>query len=303
MPGHSCPGAFFFTIIFIGYFLRRKGFFKADDFDVLSKIVVRITLPAAIISNFSGMELEFSMIFITVLGFGGGVIYMMLGLVSGLHSDKNIRTFQVLNLSGYNIGNFALPFTQSFLGPVGVIVTSLFDTGNAFICMGTAYAVASSVKGGKTRHLAVRIIKTLFSSFPFDTYLVMICLSILHVTLPQGVLALTEIISQSNAFLAMLMIGVGFRLSGNREQLPVICRILFLRYVTATLLSAAFYFLLPFSIEIRQTLAILALSPIASIVPAFTAELKEDVGLSSAINYMSIIISIVCMVVVMSLVV
>ncbi len=69
MPGHSCPGAFFFTIIFIGYFLRRKGFFKADDFDVLSKIVVRITLPAAIISNFSGMELEFSMIFITVLGF------------------------------------------------------------------------------------------------------------------------------------------------------------------------------------------------------------------------------------------
>ena len=70
-----------------------------------------------------------------------------------------------------------------------------------------------------------------------------------------------------------------------------------------TLLSAAFYFLLPFSIEIRQTLAILAFSPIASIVPAFTAELKEDVGLSSAINSMSIIISIVCMVVVMSLVV
>ena len=98
------------------------------------------------------------------------------------------------------------------------------------------------------------------------------------------------------------MIGVGFHLSGDKTQLPVILRILVLRYLTASLLSAAFYFLLPFNLEIRQALAILAFSPIASIVPAFTAELKEDVGLSSAINSMSIILSIICMVTVMSLV-
>ena len=157
----------FIAIIFIGYFLRRKGFFEASDFDVLSKIVVRITLPAAIIYNFSGMELDLSMLFVAVLGFSGGLLYMILGFLSSLRSEKNIRAFQILNLSGYNIGNFALPFTQSFLGPAGIITTSLFDTGNAFICMGSSYAIASSVKGGKTRHLALRIFKTLFSSIPF----------------------------------------------------------------------------------------------------------------------------------------
>ncbi len=292
----------FIAIIFIGYFLRRKGFFEASDFDVLSKIVVRITLPAAIIYNFSGMELDLSMLFVAVLGFSGGLLYMILGFLSGLRSEKNIRAFQILNLSGYNIGNFALPFTQSFLGPAGIITTSLFDTGNAFICMGSSYAIASSVKGGKTRHLALRIFKTLFSSIPFDTYLVMIALCLLHLTLPQPVLTLAGIISNSNSFLAMLMIGVGFHLSGDRTQLPVIVRVLVLRYLTAALLSAAFYFLFPFRLEIRQALAILAFSPIASIVPAFTAELKEDVGLSSAINSMSIILSILCMVTVMSLV-
>ena len=292
----------FIAIIFIGYFLRRKGFFKASDFDVLSKIVVRITLPAAIVYNFSGMELDFSMLFVAVLGFGGGLLYMLLGFLSGLRSEKNIRAFHILNLSGYNIGNFALPFTQSFLGPAGIITTSLFDTGNAFICMGSSYAIASSVKGGKTRHLALRIFKTLFSSIPFDTYLVMIALCLLHLTPPQCVLTLAGIISNSNPFLAMLMIGVGFHLSGDRTQLPVNVRVLVLRYLTAALLSAAFYFLLPFRLEIRQALAILAFSPIASIVPAFTAELKEDVGLSSAINSMSIILSIICMVTVMSLV-
>ena len=41
---------------------------------------------------------------------------------------------------------------------------------------------------------------------------------------------------------------------------------------------------------------ILAFSPIGSAVPGFTAELKSDVGLSSAINSISIVISIVIIV-------
>ena len=40
-------------------------------------------------------------------------------------------------------------------------------------------------------------------------------------------------------------------------------------------------------------LVLLAFSPIGSAVPPFTAELKGDVGLSSAINSMAIVISIV----------
>lgn len=294
--------AAFIAIIFIGYILRKRGFFQAEDFNLLSKIVVRITLPAAIVSSFSGTELDVSMFFISLLGMGGGLIYMLLGYLTGIRSKKNVQAFQILNMSGYNIGNFTLPFAQSFLGPAGVITTSLFDTGNAFICMGGAYSVASAVKGGKTRHLAMRIFKTLFSSFPFDTYLVMICLGLLHLSLPQCVITLAGIISNANSFLAMLMIGVGFHLSGDASQLPVILKILITRYGIAALLSAGAFLLLPFSLETRQALAILFFSPIASIVPAFTAELKEDVGLSSAINSMSILISIFFMVTVMALV-
>ena len=54
--------------------------------------------------------------------------------------------------------------------------------------------------------------------------------------------------------------------------------------------------MLPFSLEIRQALVILAFSPIGSAVPPFTAELKGDVGLSSAINSIAIVISIVIIV-------
>ena len=45
--------ACFIAIIFLGYFLRRSGFFKADDFQVISRIVLKITLPAAIVYSFA----------------------------------------------------------------------------------------------------------------------------------------------------------------------------------------------------------------------------------------------------------
>ena len=81
-----------------------------------------------------------------------------------------------------------------------------------------------------------------------------------------------------------------------------IIKILAVRYGVAALLSAGFYFLLPMPLEYRQTLAILVFAPIASAAPAFTADLKGDIGLSSAVNSISILISICCIVAVVGLV-
>ena len=73
-------------------------------------------------------------------------------------------------------------------------------------------------------------------------------------------------------------------------------RRLSVRYAVGAVLAATFYFLLSFELRVRQTLAILALSPIGSAVPVFTAELGEDEGLSRAINSIAIVISIVLIV-------
>lgn len=50
--------ACFILFIVLGFFLKRIGFFHEKDFSVLSKVVIRITLPAAIIVNFNGKEKE-----------------------------------------------------------------------------------------------------------------------------------------------------------------------------------------------------------------------------------------------------
>lgn len=282
----------FVAIIILGYVLKKIGFFQEKDFDVLSKIVLKITLPAAIVSSFAGKEIEPAMLALTFIALGMGVLYMGLAYLLNRRAGKERQAFALLNTAGYNIGNFTLPFVQSFLGPMGVIATSLFDTGNAFVCLGGSYSIASIVKGDG-KFSVKKIAKALSKSVAFDCYILMLALNLMNISLPGAVISFADIIANANAFMAMFMIGVGFKLSGDRKQIGAIVRILSIRYGAALVLALVCFFALPFQLEVRQALVILAFSPIAAAAPAFTADLKGDVGLASAVNSISIVCSII----------
>lgn len=288
----------FVAIIVLGFVLRKINFFKEGDFRVLSQIALKITLPASIVVSFAQMTVDVSMLTIVFLAMGCGLIYIGVAFLMNLRSTKEQRAFDILNLPGYNIGLFAMPFVQSFLGAAGVVVTSLFDTGNAFICLGGSYGIASSVKDGSGFSFK-RIGKALVTSVPFMTYIIMITLNLAKLRMPAPVLSFAEIVKNASVFMAMLMIGVGFKLEADKKQLGRILKIVAVRYGLSAVFALAFYYLLPFSLEIRQTLMLLAFSPISSAVPAFTGELKSDVGMSSAINSICILCSILFMTVLM----
>lgn len=289
----------FVSIILLGYFLKKIGFFKQEDFTILSRITIRITLPAAIITSFAGKQIDMALLSLVLLAIGCGLLYMAMGFFLNRKKSREERAFAILNLPGYNIGTFVIPFAQSFLGPMGVVATSLFDTGNAVICLGGAFSVASMVKDGSGFSVK-RIGKALARSVPFVTYVLMLLLNLVHLPVPGFVLSCAGIIANANAFMAMLMIGVGFKLEGDRSQIRTIVRMLSIRYGVATVLALIFYFVLPFELEIRQALVILAFSPIGSAVPGFTGEMKGDVGLSSALNSLAIVISIIITVILLS---
>ena len=69
----------FIAIIVLGYVLKKIGVFKEEDFGILSKICIRITLPAAIITSFAGKEIDPAMLSLLLLGIGCGVVYVALG--------------------------------------------------------------------------------------------------------------------------------------------------------------------------------------------------------------------------------
>ena len=67
--------ASFIAIIVMGYLLKRIGVFKQEDFGVLSKIAIRITLPCAIIVSFSGKQIA-TLVLLVLVGVGSAVGYL-----------------------------------------------------------------------------------------------------------------------------------------------------------------------------------------------------------------------------------
>lgn len=276
---------YFAAIIVLGYILRKIGVFKKEDFKVLSNIVLKLTLPATVIVNFAGKSIEPSLLLLMVMGLGFGIIYMIVGHLTN-------KSFGLLNLSGYNIGNFALPFIQNIFGPAGVIATSVFDVGNACVCLGGSYGIAASLKGN-SKFSYKKLLKAMVTSVPLVCYVVMIVLSLVKISLPSELTSFVQIIANANVFLGMLMLGIGIDITAERSQIKKIAKILSLRYGLAVGFALGTYFLLPFSEEVRKVLLFLVFSPVASAAPAYTEQLGEDTGLASAINSISIFCSVV----------
>ena len=173
--------ACFVAVILLGAVLRRAGFFKKEDFLLLSKIVIRITLPAAIVTNFAGRELDYSLLVLILIGFLCGVVQMLTAYLLNRRRGRAAQSFAVLNTAGINIGNFVLPFAQGFLGPAGVMVVSLFDVGNSVTCLGGAYSVAGMILEDRKGFSLRPVFRALGKSFPLITYMVMCLLSVFRV--------------------------------------------------------------------------------------------------------------------------
>ena len=291
----------YIAIILLGMALRRIGFFKESDFKILSKIVINMTLPASVLVNIAGMEIEPGMLVLLGLGLGCGIIQLSTAWLMNRKNSREQQAFEMLNMSGYNVGVFAIPFVGGFLGSTGILAACFFDGGNAFVTLGGSYGVASAVKDGSVVD-AKRIFKTLGKSVPFLIYMAATLMNVFHIPIPGPIVSCSGIIGSANSFLAMLMIGIGFQLNLDREKLGQAVRLLVVRYSLAAAMALIFYFLLPFDMVVRKTLVLLSFAPIGSAIPGFTAELKGDVGLSCTINSLAIICSIVIMIALLVLV-
>ena len=269
----------FITFIMLGYLLRRLSILKAETFRVLSGIVFYITLPCIIITSINGVPVTSEMLWLVALGALCNVLMVATGY--GMTHGK--------------AGTFAMPFVAGFLPPTGFLATCLFDAGNAIMCTGGTYALANSVTDA-SQHLSIKsFLRNVFSSIPFCIYLIMIVMAFLHLALPHPVIIFTKIAGDANAFLCMLMIGVNINLQMDSKSFRCLIKHITVRYALSAVLAFLFYRYLPFSLEIRQATAVIALAPSSSLALIFTMKLKGDVIMAGNICSLSILLSTIAM--------
>lgn len=294
--------AAFILIIIIGRFLAARRMTPPNAGQTLKAIVMNITLPAAIIMNFSKTETSSGGVMLSLAGLGLLVNIIMVGAGMALtrrHSSSD-QALYMLSLPAMNIGAFCIPFIQSFLPALGTVSASMFDVGNSIACTGGTYAFTSEYVR-RSAHSSSSFLtsinwrmfgRRLVTSTPLMTYIIMFAVTTAGVHLPSAVFALIAPLSVANPCIALLMIGVMIRIEFKREYMKDVAVILGLRHLFSVVLALVCYFLLPFDLVIRQALVLVAFAPLSVIAPAYVGMCGGDEGKASAINSFSIILSV-----------
>ncbi len=282
-------------VIVMGIVLRSTSLVNEKAGAHVKTILLDITLPAAIITNFSKVEgLDGPMAALIFLGIAANMVMIAAGAFLSRRKPTAERAFYMNCLPAYNIGTFCLPFVQSFLAPLGNVAACLFDAGNSIMCTGGTYSINAEYLSEHKNGIDPRAIaKRLFASVPLMTYMAMIALSLVHIKIPPLVLDLLSPAAAANTFLAMLMIGLLFRIEFKRAYLASILKIILVRHAAAILMSLFYYFALPFDLAIRQALVLVSFGPMSVIAPVFTGLCGGDEGKASAADSITIVLSVV----------
>ena len=283
----------FVLMISLGYLAKTFRLLQQEDSRVLMTIIIHITMPMALMAGFRTFSFDTSLLFALAIGFGYNLLLLAAGWLFSMRRDGETRALYVLNVPGYNIGNFALPFVQGFLPASATLSLCMFDAGNNPMGTGISYSAAASLSGSDGRLSLRDIVRKLFHSPPFLAYFIMLVLYLPGIRLPEAFFDMCALFGQGNTFLAMFALGLIFEWHLPREDIREVCRILGIRYALCLLAAAAVYLLTPFDAVTRQTLCLCLIAPVTTLSVAYGLACGCRQSMIAALSPVSMAVSFV----------
>ena len=277
----------------LGYSLKKFHVLKEEDHRVVSTIYINVALPCAIISSFQNFTLDPSLFFFLILPIISNCIMIFIAWFTGRKHGNETIAYQIANFPNYNIGSFTLPFLQSFMSPTAVVAACLYDTPNAFFTLGGSYTLACRFQPGSPKFTFLGFFQRIMNSMTIKVYTVLLILTFLDIHLPEFVFTLIQPAASANAFLSMFMLGLYLDFNIDKETLKRVALAISSRMAVGTVLSFLIWFLLPLSIELKQTCTLCLLAPFGSMNPVYTEKLGSDYKTSALTNSMAIVSSMI----------
>lgn len=285
----------FLMVIALGYVLKLQKIVRREDAGIFSAIVMNVTLPCAILASASSVRLGGGVIISLLLGFVMNLVMDGIGYWEARGRGSRAQSIGLVQISGYNIGTFTLPFVQAFFPVTYLVPVLLFDTGNALMVLGGNYTLATSLDWEREKMGLTNIVRNLFGSIPFAIYLLTFVLSGLGLQIPSQILSFTSIAANANPFLAMLMLGIMIDVQIEKEDFLHLIRLLFLRLGISSIAAMAMYFLLPAPLVVRQMLVVCVFSPISVVAPVYALKLGSQSSEAANLNSLCILTNLVIM--------
>lgn len=282
-------------IIALGYLARRLGWVGSTTFATLSAIAFRITLPCALLTSFAHGEFRHSLLLVSLVGLVVVTLGQVVAWLVLRRAGPRAQAMGIFHTPSCNIGLFAIPYLSTFVGPEAIIVAAMFDIGNSFAAGGIGYGWGTTIARDTDGVRLTQILRRVFSSPVFVTYLGILALGLTGLRLPAPVVAFTGTIGAANTFVAMFMIGVGLQLVLHRSAYASVAKYLGLRYAYMSAAALVVWFLLPLGHLERVTVVLILCSPIAVLASVFSQEAGLDVRVSTLMSSISVLVAIITM--------
>ena len=139
-------------MMLLGFFLKRIGFLKQSDRDLLSDIVLYIALPAMIFINLKKATISSDMLYLPFLGIALSVLLLVPAYLYCRIRNYDKRTTWTILLAAslMNTGFIGFPVSLGVFGDVGFLNAVFFDLSTSVMVV--AYGVVLAKRfGGNVR--------------------------------------------------------------------------------------------------------------------------------------------------------
>lgn len=285
--------ATFILIILLGYLLKRLGILKREDSGIVSKLIMNLTLPCALLTSSNDIQINGITLILIAFALFINIFAFYFGVLSSRgQATKVERAVSALNISGFNIGNFAIPFVQSFYNSSCIGYICMFDLGNAVCGFGLIYFLSSLYVRNDSRFDVRELVDKLLKSVPFMTYIFIVILSLFKLQLPAFLQVTVSTVGDANVFLSMILIGLLLEFHTGHGESKNVVRILVLR-VACAVLGTVIAFLLPIPHYAKVMLLFCMFTPTTSITPIYCLKHGYDGATPAVVSTLSMITSIV----------
>ena len=282
-------------VLFLALLLKKIGLLRQEDGALTSKLVVYLTLPATILIGVNHTKLSGIFFILMFMGLFSNLLLVFLGKFIGRKASVQERGLYMFDLSGYNIGNFSIPFVSSFF-PAAIPFLAMFDMGNSLMVTGTTQAIIE-LSSGRKKHgfILQEIFGVLFRNPPFVVYIFMFILAIFGLSFPDEWLIPIRPLANANTLLSIFTIGLFMEFRLPKGKFKTCLKNMTWRYLLAFILASLVYFFLPFPAIIKEILLLIFFFPMSFLHMIQAIELGNDKALAGLTISLSMFISLILM--------
>ena len=273
----------------IGYFFKTYFCYSEDMGQILTRIVLYITLPATIFLSVSGTKniSQAAFLPLSALVIQLSMFAVFFHIAKKLVLEKDTEVVFITTPLISNTLLFLAPLFYLIYGDEGVTRVVLYDLGNAMVI----YLVAQAVFKFKTGGLSVfSCIKTMMSSVPIWAFILGLIAGGLDLVIPQSVLKPLSIMREVNVFLPLFLLGFYFVPALDKAKLVI--GTVSLRMVMGLTLGVGASFLFANPMD-KITVIMATAAPIGLMSLIFASEYDRDIRFSSSVVSYSTILSLI----------